>query len=216
MGNDSSILSSCSAFLHSTAQSSETPTMKLKKNYFLYQIILPDSAAFKTYKISSSKSWLWNAIHLLSAMWLQVTSIKQATKPWRNSRALPKRIPVTDKKWEVFLTICQSQPGYFSLPKAQSCMIVEKKNPLQPNQFANPGLPQQVRTPGMVSNSHIRLYSSHSWRSFWASKNEVMDQYSTFVFQLKDFFFSPFLYNNNNNLKICVELAYQTEGSPDI
>lgn len=141
--------------------SSETPTMKLEKNYFLYQIILPDSAAFKTYKIYSSKSWLWNAIHLLSAMWLQVTSIKQATQPWRNSRALPKRIPVTDKKWKVFLTICQSQPGYFSLPKAQSCMIMENKNPLQPDQCASPGLPQQVRTPGIVSNSHIRLYISH-------------------------------------------------------
>lgn len=116
------------------------PPLELEKDNFLFQIILPDSGAFKTYKISSSKSSLWNVIRLLSITWLQVNNIKQVAYPWRNSRCLPKRIPVTDKKWEVFLTIFQSQPVYFSLPKAQSCMIIEKTNP---NQCANSGLPQK-------------------------------------------------------------------------
>lgn len=160
------------------------PPLELEKDNFLFQIILPDSAAFKTYKISSSKSSLWDVIRLLSITWLRVNNIKQATSPWRNSRSLPERIPVTDKtqKWEVFLTTCQSQPGCFTLPKAQSCMIMEKKNPIQPNQCANPGLPQQVNTPGMVWNPHISLYISHFGSIFWPSKNKVMDQYSTLVF----------------------------------
>lgn len=166
-------LSSCTEQISSHKLS----PLKLERDNFPFQIILPDSSAFKTYKISSGKSLLWNVIRLLSITWLQVNNIRQATQPWRNSRSLPKRIPVTDKKWEVFLAICRSKPGYFSLPKAQSCMIMREKktNPLQSNQCANPGLPQQVNTPGRVWNSQTRLYISHFCRIFWTSKNEVMD-----------------------------------------
>lgn len=70
-------LSSCTKQL----SPQKLPPLKLEKDNFLFQIILPDSAALSTYEISSTKSWLWNVICLWGIMWLQVNNIKQTTEP---------------------------------------------------------------------------------------------------------------------------------------